>query len=165
MSELIIDNKKNFRASRVIKKKDETKLVYSDHFSCLLTFTNIPRVKEVKEEKGTVWNLRKENDWIKNKEVTDEYSETSRKVVMNKELNIENIKNKFEKIHNKIKFKAFGKVTLGGKKDNNLEEESDETSNLEIDAKLALNEQVRKAKEEIEEIGKTTNGKVGKYGK
>ena len=162
VSELKIDNKRMFTATRVVKKKDNTKLVYSDHLSCLLTFTNIPRVKEVKEEKRTVWNLRKENGWIKYKEVTDEYSETIRKVVMNKEVDIENVMNKFEKIHNKIKFKAFGKVTLGGKKNNNCEEESEETSNLEIDAKLVLDEQVRKAKEEIGEICKTTNGKVGK---
>ena len=43
-----------------------------------------------------------------------------------------------------------------------MNKESDETSNLEIDAKAALDKQVKKAKEEIEEISKTTNGKVGK---
>ena len=61
------------------------KLVYSDHFSCLLTLTDLPRVKERREEKHIAWNLAKEGGWGKYKVLTDKYSEALQKAIENGE--------------------------------------------------------------------------------
>jgi hypothetical protein len=61
---------------------------------------------------------------------------------------------KFEKIHNKIKFRAFGKVTIGcGQK--GPKESTANTADL-------FEEQERRAAEEIEDIKKAKKGKVGR---
>ena len=76
----------------------------------------------------------------------------------NKEIDVETMMTNFEKMHDKIKFRAFGKVTLGGR----ITMRKSEENNTEGDAETEFNEKVRKAKKEIEEIAKTTNVKVGK---
>ena len=62
-----------------------------------------------------MWNLATENGWETYKKLTDEYSEKIEKVIEDKSLNIPDIMKKFKNIHNSIKFKAFGKVTMNNK--------------------------------------------------
>ena len=62
--------------------------------------------------KSIKWNLSKEGGWNNYLKLTDEYSEKVDKIVENDDLTIEQKYKKFEDLHNKIKFKAFGKVTL-----------------------------------------------------
>ena len=126
----------------------------------MLTFTGLARVKEEQEEKRMVWNLRKEGGWSKYKEVTDSFSEKVAKVAEDERLDIEEMMEAFEKINNKIKFKCFGKVTIGGKRKENKNETQDTKENK--DAKTMLNDQVNRARDEIDEMKKTANGRVGK---
>ena len=75
---------------------------------------------------------------------------------------------RFNKIHDKIKFEAFGKVTLGGKQNTNekksLEGLEDGINNKTEDelAKELVEEQIKKANEQLEEIERSKNNKVGK---
>jgi len=160
VSQLEIDQGRLFTPARVVKKKGQAKLVYSDHFACMLTFTSLARVKEEQEEKRMVWNLRKEGGWSLYKEVTDSYSEKVSNIAENMELNIEEMSEAIEKVNNKIKFKAFGKVTIGVKKKDNKSTEQDKNKNE--DAETILNEQVKRAKEEIDKMKSMQNGRVGK---
>ena len=57
---LVIDSGREMAVSRAVKLGRKYKLVFSDHFTCLLTFANLPRRKEAKEAKKVVWNLAKE---------------------------------------------------------------------------------------------------------
>ena len=71
---LIIDSERNMAVARAVKIGKKYKLVYSDHFTCLLTFNNLPRRKEAKEAKKVMWNLALEGGWDQYKIWTDVYS-------------------------------------------------------------------------------------------
>ena len=60
-----------------------------------------------------VWNLAKEGGWDQYRMLTDVFSEALRKVIETDDTVEEKMK-KDEKIHDKINYKAFGNVTVGG---------------------------------------------------
>jgi hypothetical protein len=72
---LVIDSKREMAVARAVKMGKKFKMVYSDHFTCLLTFNNLPRRQEAKETKQVVWNLAKEGGWDQYKILSDLYSE------------------------------------------------------------------------------------------
>ena len=88
------------------------KQVYSDHFKCFLTLKDLPRAQERREEELVVCNLSKEGGLGKYKVLIDKFNEVLQDIV-NDDKNMENKMQEFEKIHNRIKFKSFGKVTIG----------------------------------------------------
>ena len=63
VDKLVIDKEKKITPARAIKSEWKYKLVYTDHFSLLLTMKNLPRKKETKQKKIKMWNLAKENGW------------------------------------------------------------------------------------------------------
>ena len=66
----------------------------------------------MKEMRRTVWNLAKPNAWTKYKEVSNSYGEDLETIVEDTTIPIQEAMNKFEKIHEHIKFKVFGKCVL-----------------------------------------------------
>ena len=162
VSRLFVDSARSLKIARVVRNKKRMKLVYSDHYPIILTLTGLPRLKEQKQEKVVRWNLAKTGGWNRYKEMTSECDELL-KVIENKEISIEETKKIFDKKQNKIKFKAFGKVTLTTKvaklvkeKESNKDETEEET------AKKLHEEQTENAENELKEIVKTNTGKVGK---
>jgi hypothetical protein len=155
---MLIDSKMEFTPSRAVKEKGVPKVIHSDHFSALLTLSNLPRVEE-KVEKKKIWNFKKDGGWNRYQLLTDQSSEAFTAVIEDKELSIEEAMKKFDKIHNKIKFRAFGKVTVGrGKKQANDTEETLRQDN----AAAVIEEQEKIASKEIEQIKHDANGKVGR---
>ena len=73
-------------------------MIYSDHYSCLLTLINLPRVRSKKITRQSVWNLNKEGGWESYKKLTEEYSE---KIVnaIEKDNDIEEKIKEFERIN------------------------------------------------------------------
>ena len=63
--------------------------MYSDHYTCVLTLGNLPRVRERKEEKRVMWNLTKEGGWERYYLLTEEYSKVFEKIVEDKETSVE----------------------------------------------------------------------------
>ena len=64
LTSLIIDSQRKMAPVRAVKKKGGTRLVYSDHYSCLLTFNNLPKQNKQGREQNTMkWNLAKEGGW------------------------------------------------------------------------------------------------------
>ena len=70
--------------------------------------------------------------------------------------------NKFEKIHDKINFKVFGKVSINKKNT----KEKEYTKNEDItNSKEVYEEQVKTVQTELEKIKETKNGKACQIGK
>ena len=159
ISKLEIDSERKIDIARAEKKKKKgtVKLVYPDHFPVLLTLENLPVAEKEKEEKIVRWNLAKIGGWEEYKKESEKVKEKLKEVVKNKEASIEESKAKFDKLHNKIKFKAFGKVTIiqnrkeGGSK--NIEEDNNEEDD-NAKAHNIWKEQVTRAEEEMNEIDK-----------
>ena len=141
VSSLVIDQDKNITPHRAVKEKGKHRIVYTYHLSSILHLKDLPRRKKKKEIKRTIWNLAKPNSWTKYGKVSDEYSEELAKIVENKNITIQEAMNRFEKLHGKIKFKVFGKVSVS-----NETKEKDSKSvngNEEEKAKAMYEEQIR----------------------
>ena len=109
---LLIDSKQEFAVARSVRLGGNHQLIYSDHYSCLLTLTNLPRVQSNKTKCHSVWNLKREGGWESYKKLTEEYSEKIVKAI-EKDNDIEEKMKEFQRINDKIKYQAFGKVTIG----------------------------------------------------
>ena len=164
---LEIDSERKLGIARVekIKKKGKFRLVYPDHFPVLLTLENLPLEKKEKEEKQVRWNLAKEGGWKHYKEESKKAVERLIDILNNKDYSIEETKKMFDKVHEHVKYKAFGKVTLRTNHKEKYEKRSkvsEEKQSEEDKAKKQWEEEVKRAEEEMKEIDKLKNGKVGK---
>ena len=94
-----------------------------------------------------MWNLAKEGGWGKYRVESDKQSEKIIEIVKDDKISIEEAWIKFNKIHDKIKFRSFGKVTIGGKKNSKehdgIKENIVDTSTEEQKAKELYDDQVR----------------------
>ena len=72
---LKIDSKREFAVARAVRMGEIYSNVYSDHFSCILTLRDLPRIQERKEENKVIWNLAKEDGWKRYQMLTEEYTE------------------------------------------------------------------------------------------
>ena len=154
-----IDSKREITVARAVRMGDIYSNVYSDHYSCILTLENLPRIQERRGENKVMWNLAKEGGWNRYSILTDECSEAFEKAI-DQEDTIEGKWKKFNKVLDKVKFKAFGKVTSGtSKKKGGIEE--DEVS-IEEREKALFEEGVKRCDKEIEEIKKIKTSKAGK---
>ena len=83
-----------------------------------------------------------------------------------KDISVETTKKEFDKVHNKIRLKAFGKVTIHKKEKEDSEENPDDKdykdATEEEKAEELFQEQKRRAAEEVEKIEASTHNKVGK---
>ena len=128
----------------------------------MLTFENLPRVQEKEEGKKTLWNLAKPNGWSDYEKYTNDSSDKLENIVMDENMTIEEIMNKFENIHNRIKFKAFGKVTIGtNKKKVTRQKEDDDDETEEVKARLMFEEQGKIVDDELKKINEARHGKAG----
>ena len=92
-------------------------LSFADHYTLILNIENLP-MSQKKEEKEVRWNLEKPGGWEEYERLSHSRSSKLDKVTENRNKNIQEIKSDFDRIHNKILFQAFGKVTLKQKRFN-----------------------------------------------
>ena len=104
----------------------------------------------------------KKGGWERYSLLSDEYSEKLGNIVESKETSIEEKIGKFDRIHDTIKYKSFGKVTITGNKNKNTEGKEDEDVSKNKSTKDDIEEQERKAEEEIEDIKQMKLSKVRK---
>ena len=109
-----IDSERKLQIARVekSKKKGKYRLVYPDHFPVLLTLENLPLEKEKKKDKIVKWNLAKEGGWQEYRKESEKVKDKQENILNDKELSIYEAKKKFDKVHDHVKYKAFGKVTI-----------------------------------------------------
>ena len=109
---LKIDKDRDITPHRAIGKKQN--LVYTDHFALVLSFKNLPTKphQRTKKEKQTQWNTNKTGGWAQYKEMTEENQELV-ELCEDEEISSPTIFNdKLEKVVNKVKYKAFGKISF-----------------------------------------------------
>ena len=168
VSSLYIDSDKKWTLARSMKVRGRSRLVHSDHFPCLLTFNNLPRGQEAKEEKQTKWNLAKEGGWEKYEKVSDDLADKVKEALKDDTKTVEETKIVFDRVHDKIRFKSFGKVTIDNNKHKEEHKEEDsgddecKGTTEEEKAEELFKEQQRVAAEELEKIEKSSKNKVGK---
>ena len=161
VDKLIIDSKREFAVGRALKVGKTYRIVNSDHYTIILNLKDLPTVQNEKKEKRVIWNLAKEGGWAKYKELTEEYSESLERAIEQGET-IEEKMFKFNKVHEKIKFMAFGKITLGSKpKEEKTLNKNKKKDDQEDEAKSLFEEEVKRTSEEIEELKKMKKSKVG----
>ena len=96
--------------------------------------------------------MAKEGGWAAYEKLTEEYYKSIEKAI-DMGITIEEIFWKFNKIHEKIKFKAFGKITVG-RKLNKVEIRAKNNDSKEEEAKAIFEEEVERTTKEINEIKK-----------
>ena len=95
------------------------KLIYTDHFPILVTFKNIPvcMSKDKQTEKHSVWNTNKTGGWEMYKNLTEDNDDLESLAKGNISDTTE-YNQKLETLMNKVKFRAFGKVSFTNKSSN-----------------------------------------------
>jgi hypothetical protein len=158
---LIIDSKREHAMKRAICKRGKFCVTYSDHFSFILRLRNLPR-SNVKTEKITRWNLRKEGGWARYKELAEEQSMKLINIIEDESKTIEEVVKGFERINDNIKFDAFGKVTLKGKNTFRSKQKAKEV-NEEEEARELLRKQTEKAEEELTKLKENSKGSANVF--
>ena len=115
IKKLLIDSERHHAMKRVVYKNGKFNFVFADHFSLILYLENLPGYG-IRNEKVMRWNLQKEGGWERYKELAEESSEKVIAIAEDRSKTVEEVVQKFEKISDNIKFKAFGKITIKDKK-------------------------------------------------
>ena len=96
----------------MVEKDGKKFLVKPDHYTIILKFKDIPTNRDNLENKDEArFNLKKDGGWDSYKELTENCEELLA-IVNDNEATIEEIYERFDKIHKKIKFKSFGKTRI-----------------------------------------------------
>ena len=106
---LIIDKEKKFTPYRVLSS---SRVVFTDHYSLLLKFKNLPTVNAKKTSKPeTIWNTKKDGGWVTYEQLTTE-NEVLEKVPSMSNTDPNAIEKVISKEMQSVKYKSFGKVTV-----------------------------------------------------
>ena len=166
VDKLVIDSDRKMTPARTVKRKGKYKLIYTDHFSTLLSLKNLPRRKTVNEQKKTMWNIARLNGWDEYKNLTNVNSGKLEKHINDNDKPLSDVMKKFEAVMNDIKFKAFGKVTINNNRPKQQEIDEipikEKEKRDEIEAEELFEEQEKAVNEELEKIKACKNGKAGK---
>ena len=147
--------------NRVTHKKGKLTLTPADHYTMFLVFHNLPLGRESKEQVAK-WNLKKPGGWMRYEEDTNKKAKDIRKVIEDEDKSVEEVVENFEKIHNKIKFQAFGKTRLNSGKMKMNQITGKEVLQEEQLAKELLKRQSKNLEEEIQSIKEIKNGRATK---
>ena len=155
---LIIDSNREHTMKRAVFKNGKFCITYSDHFTLILKMKNLPR-NHTRKEKQIRWNLKKQGGWELYKELAEEKSDKMIEVIDDTSKSIEEVVKKFERMHNDIKFEAFGKVTLKDKNNVQEKQQKNKTSEEE-EARNLLKKQTEKAEEELIKLKDSKKGRT-----
>ena len=110
VDEVVIDKELKFTPGRPLPGK---RLCHTDHYGILLVLKSIPLAsqKNTLPRKYKMWNLKKEGGWQYYKELS-ENNDNLKKIAKDYTNNPTVLMDKIEKEMKKVKFKAFGKVSV-----------------------------------------------------
>ena len=169
VKEMVIDNERLYAMNRVVTKNGKLTITPTDHYTVILKLVNLPSSMD-ERVRPVVWNLDKPGGWNSYKELTDSRADDIRQVVEDENNSVSDIYRKFNKIHTDIKFEAFGKTTVKGRKitkgSENKKEATKEERMIHNDeeekAKSLLKKQNDQVEKEINDIKGTKHGNVVK---
>ena len=95
--------------NRVQLIKGKLKLTPTDHFTLILTLHKLERIR-TKKEKIVTWNLNKRHGWQKYLKSTEKDFDYFKNFIDDYNNPIDKVISKFEKIVEKLKYEAFGKM-------------------------------------------------------
>ena len=154
---LVIDSKREFSIKRALFSQGKFRTIFPDHYPAILTLHKLQGVSKEKE-KATKWNLNKPGGWELYHKISDQASDKIDKIVEDKSKNIDEVMNEFEKIHDKVKFKTFGKTTIGKI---NKEDKKKIFKSSEEEAEDLVRERAKKIESEVNEMKESNKGRVG----
>ena len=76
VKKLNIDSDQKLAVGRAVKRGQKYEVVKSDHFTCLLTLADLPRIQERKGEDQVIRNLAREGGWERYRTISDKFSES-----------------------------------------------------------------------------------------
>ena len=105
---MIIDKEQVFSPSRVQTKNGKKRLIYYDHFPLIINFLNLP-TQRIKVGKVSNCKLNTPGGWEIYEILTNQIQSKIDKLIEDKSLTIEQMKEKIDNLQKKVKFQAFGK--------------------------------------------------------
>ena len=162
ISSLLVDTKRDYAPFRVAKKKGRITMVRSDHYTLVLKLKNLPK-RNMLKVKQSHWNLKKPNGWENYEAMTEEMKEKADAIIENRNIEINEVMDKVDKLQDNVKFKAFGK-TKPPTKTARLKKKEKPAEGLDDQekAKKLLEIQSQQIEEEINRIKMMRNGKTAK---
>ena len=147
-----------FSMSRAVFANKQFKLRYSDHFTLILKFSNLPEANR-KRSSVSRWNLCKEGGWESYKKYTNDDLGNVVEAINDDALDMEVIINRFEKMHTKAKFKSFGKITVNNdlKKSKKRDTENENDDEQKEYAKEIVEKQSKQLETEINNLKEESN--------
>ena len=144
VEELVIDENRRFTPHRAIRNK----LVFTDHYSLILKFKDIPqKVKSYKNKNRTViWNTSKEGVWKRDYDLTTNSSLLEEIADNANSLNSEELMTHLSRRMDKIKFQCFGKVS---KKSHTISTDKELSALYDERANVEKEEEKEKIEEKI----------------
>ena len=103
------------------------------------------------QKKESTWNLKKTKAWDVYKEVSNKYADKLEEVIEDRNLNMEEVIKKAEKLQDAIKYTAFGKTKVISKKVMKVKPSTEEDE--------ATEELLKQSKKMEDEITKVTTSK------
>ena len=149
---LKVDKERLFTPHRAIGKGQ--RLIFTDHFSLHLIFKNLLTKSLTKpvDEKHIMWNTNKPEGWNYFKELTENNQDLN-ELLEDKNVNSPTIFNeRLERISNKAKYKAFGKVTFSNRSISNKPLEKLYNERKVIISNTEDNEKILEVEERISEL-------------
>ena len=149
--------------ARPVRKAGRLQLTHTDHYTMVASLVNLPAARVARQEKEVRWKTGDKEGWKRYMENSKQASEHIKRVVENKDNNIEEVIKKVEVIETKLKFKSFGKYSQQsiGKR-NAKEKEYQKDLSEEEKAKQLLAKQIERVEENVKDIEKTGPNKVGR---
>ena len=122
-SSLLIDSRRDITPKRIMMTRGKLVEKPTDHYPLALKLKDLPR-SGVQQKKETRWNLMKDGGWARYKKLSDDKADSIEKAVLDKDLTVEEVADKIEKIETKLKFQAFGKCSIKGRQGGGFEKNS-----------------------------------------
>ena len=149
--------------ARPVRKAGRLQLIHTDHYMMVASLHNLPAAKVARQEKEVRWNTGDKEGWERYKENSKKTSELIKKVVENKDKNIEKVMKTVEGIETKLKFKSFGKYSKQSiAKTNAKENDTKNDLTEEEKANQLLTKQIERVEENVKDIENTGPSKVGR---
>ena len=156
VSSVQVDCERQYTPRRAVLKQGKISVTYTDHLPVLVQL-EMPKTEPL-EKVPSNWNLNKPGGWKEYEEEGEKVAEKLCDIIEAEGDNSEVMIEKFERLHNKMKYKAFGKTKPKTMKAECREIKADESE--EEQAKCILKKQSDKIEAEIIKVKSLKQGRV-----
>ena len=157
---MLIDSERKVTPKRVVSRNKGMKFVFADHLPIIIVLEGMNVSKRtVKVE--TRWNLAKPGGWEAYEVLSNKVNDDMDRIIEDDSKTIDEVIKKVDKIHDKIKYKAFGKTRIK-KRVEKSKQVTEGMEDTDDDPKGILARQAKKIEEEIQNIKENNSGRVNR---